>query len=305
MDVNAALEVIIGLAAMYLLLALICTILNEMMASFRNLRAKSLQEGLKTLLNDPKIAGLAQDVLSTPILRKVFETAGKDGPSYIASRQFASGLLEYIGTGKLPVGATSVTPADITAAINALPDSDFKSQLSSFALETAGDIERLRTRVSEWYDDFMDRWSGNYKRNAQAWSLALAIVLVLLLNADTFTVAQRLWADPSLRAEAVAIGESLAADDVAKLNDKTYTDIKAQLRTFPLGWDFRQFGPPRAPGEPCSFWQAAGWAILKLGGLAVSALAVALGAPFWFDVLNRVNAIRGAGKKPQATTATS
>ena len=304
MDVNAALEVIIGLAAMYLLLALICTILNEMMASFRNLRAKNLRKGLDALLNDPKVAGLAQDVRNTPILKKLFETAGKDGPSYIASRQFASGLLEYVSSGKLPVGATSVTPADITAAIDALPDSDFKSQLSSFALETAGDVEKLRTRISEWYDDFMDRWSGNYKRNAQAWSLALAIVLVVLLNADTFAVAQRLWADPSLRAEAVAIGESLATTGVEQLNEKTYTDIREQLQSFPLGWDFRQFGPPRAAGEPCPFWQAAGWAILKLGGLAVSALAVALGAPFWFDMLNRLNAIRGAGKKPASTTAT-
>lgn len=304
MDVNAALEVIIGLAAMYLLLALICTILNEMMASFRNLRAKSLRKGLDALLNDPKVAGLAQDVRNTPILKKLFETAGKDGPSYIASRQFASGLLEYV-RAKLPADTAGVTPADIIAAINALPDSDIKSQLSSFALETAGNIEELRTRISEWYDDFMDRWGGNYKRNAQAWSLALAIVLVLLVNADTFAVAQRLWADPSLRAEAVAIGESLAAQDVEKLNEKTYTDIREQLQSFPLGWDFQQFGPLRAAGEPCSFWQAAGWAILKLGGLAVSALAVALGAPFWFDMLNRLNAIRGAGKKPESTTATS
>jgi hypothetical protein len=37
---------------------------------------------------------------------------------------------------------------------------------------------------------------------------------------------------------------------------------------------------------------------MRLIGLGLSALAVSLGAPFWFDTLNKVINIRGAGTPP-------
>ena len=39
--------------------------------------------------------------------------------------------------------------------------------------------------------------------------------------------------------------------------------------------------------------------LTKLLGLALTALAASLGAPFWFDVLNKFMAVRGAGKAPE------
>ena len=37
----------------------------------------------------------------------------------------------------------------------------------------------------------------------------------------------------------------------------------------------------------------------KVLGLLLTALAASLGAPFWFDVLNKFMAVRGAGKAPE------
>jgi hypothetical protein len=45
--------------------------------------------------------------------------------------------------------------------------------------------------------------------------------------------------------------------------------------------------------------KAGGWA-LKVFGLLLSALAVSLGAPFWFDTLSKFMNVRGAGKVPDA-----
>src|SRR5207248_11332618 len=39
---------------------------------------------------------------------------------------------------------------------------------------------------------------------------------------------------------------------------------------------------------------------LKITGWLVTALAISLGAPFWFQLVNRFVDIRGAGKKPEA-----
>jgi hypothetical protein len=44
--------------------------------------------------------------------------------------------------------------------------------------------------------------------------------------------------------------------------------------------------------------------LTKLIGLLLTALAVTLGAPFWFDLLNRVVNLRSSGRRPVATTAT-
>ena len=42
--------------------------------------------------------------------------------------------------------------------------------------------------------------------------------------------------------------------------------------------------------------------VLKAIGWLITALAVSLGGPFWFDLLNRLVDMRGAGKKPPAVT---
>ncbi|MEH1974235.1 MAG: hypothetical protein V7L02_13740 [Nostoc sp.] len=45
------------------------------------------------------------------------------------------------------------------------------------------------------------------------------------------------------------------------------------------------------------------WQFVKLiCGWIVSGLAIAMGAPFWFDILNKVINVRNAGPKPVAYT---
>ena len=49
--------------------------------------------------------------------RRTYEMAGRHGPSYMASKQFASGMLDYLGKGEWPIGAGAVKPDDIVDAI--------------------------------------------------------------------------------------------------------------------------------------------------------------------------------------------
>ena len=38
---------------------------------------------------------------------------------------------------------------------------------------------------------------------------------------------------------------------------------------------------------------------MKIGGFVVTIMALSFGAPFWFDMLNKVVNLRAAGKKPE------
>jgi hypothetical protein len=60
--------------------------------------------------------------------------------------------------------------------------------------------------------------------------------------------------------------------------------------SLPIGWaDFRWKGLNQTALDILSW----------LPGWLITALAVSLGAPFWFDLLNKFINIRGAGKAPE------
>ena len=315
MDVNAALEVGTGLVIMYLLLALLCTVFTEIISTVLGWRAKNLREGIEKLLEDPKLAGLETDFFKLPVICKAYEMGGKHGPSYMASKQFASGMLDYLGKGEWPIGAGGVKPDDIVDAIKKLPESDTRRRLIAYATETSGDIEAFRLRIAQWYDDAMERWGGNFKRKTQKWSFWIAAAIVVALNADTFHVGVTLWNDPTVRAAVVASAPQLAAESDAGAS--SYDQIKQALRPFPLGWGAPNWGPVIASPKPtkdetqpnpqkppkASRGEWAWWAVFKIVGLAFSAFAVSLGAPFWFQILNKLNAIRGSGRKPEPADA--
>ncbi len=63
-----------------------------------------------------------------------------------------------------------------------------------------------------------------------------------------------------------------------------------------LGWD----DPPTAPnGGELSSGAKAWWVAKKIPGWLITALAISLGSPFWFDLLNRLINLRNAGKRPE------
>ena len=62
------------------------------------------------------------------------------------------------------------------------------------------------------------------------------------------------------------------------------------MRTFgvPIGWTMDRSALPADLGQ---------WTI-KIAGLLITALAASMGAPFWFDLVNKLVNLRSAGKVP-------
>jgi hypothetical protein len=114
-----------------------------------------------------------------------------------------------------------------------------------------------------------------------------------LQNADMVTIAHSLVRDPALRQALVPAAEGPAKRQPPAVGDEPLKIIKesqGQLWALglPLGWDTAD--PRTWPGTD---WRA--WAMKALG-LLLTALAVSLGAPFWFDVLNKFMVARSTVK---------
>jgi len=141
----------------------------------------------------------------------------------------------------------------------------------------------------------MDRTSGWYKRNVQLTLFMIGLFVAGLLNIDSFNIASTLWREPTIRQALVAQAEKYESpppntnsnQDPAQAIRKLSVTLSQDLK-LPVGWTAGSM-----PAEPTlGYWLLKGLAII------LSAIAASFGAPFWFDVLDKVMNIRGAGKKP-------
>jgi hypothetical protein len=458
---SSILEVAIGVTFVYLLISLICTALNEAIASLLDKRGRNLFEGIKNLLNDPTFTGLAQQVYNHGLIGSISQHASDPGkptrlPSYMSPENFSLALLDILGIrgviakeyGDLLAQAenadeayeearraAAAAPGDprLTEALNQaknmqeqaqgaldalaekarvsyeaaaknaagapdnqelakvavdakmsldrintalsmlearraaiasarnpretalmltagstlrkalefgrtiaaeypdplgnirdglmrLPDGHTKESLLVLVDKTrreVSDVERqaeaFRRNLELWFNDSMHRVAGWYKRWTQRILLVLATLVVLVSNADTVMLVQRLSQDNALRASLVAAAQDAvksvpplettkpdSSDTRSTLSEDPGIQRvieKAKSLKLPVGWssvetDAGYFRPPKLSLE------YAGWALYKLFGLLITIFAVSLGAPFWFDMLSKAVNIRSAGTPP-------
>jgi len=174
--------------------------------------------------------------------------------------------------------------------------------------------------IEKTFNDCMDRASGIYKRKSQWITFIISFIVVLLINVDTLRIVKSLQTNKDMLQNAVTIATSTYSQfDPKRYNDslnsgategemtslevkggdesdvlltinKNKNDIdvimnKLKETNIPIGWDSK----PK--------WND----ISNIIGWLISIIAIYLGAPFWFDVLNKVTNLRGAGTKPVET----
>jgi hypothetical protein len=194
----------------------------------------------------------------------------------------------------------------IKAAVAALPNSQTKDALTVLITKTESEVQslhqdaakeqhylsELQQNVEHWFDQAMDRFAGWYKRWAQWITLLIALVIVVLVNADTMKIATKLLHDDALR------GAVVSAAETAIQNKQGQDELLKQADglTLPIGWTATlDIDTKDAASISVSV-------ISKILGLAISILAISLGAPFWFDVLSKIINIRAAGAVPKSAS---
>ena len=285
MSSSQAIEIAVGLIFVYLLVSTACSGIKELIARLLDLRAKTLESAIRNMLADSNNT-VTNDILQHHVIAGTVQPGNK--PSYISSRNFALSLFDLIAP---PNQGQTRSVQDLKAGVSKLPAAAQKTILS--LLESAqGDVELARQRVENWYDDTMERVSGAYKRRAQIYIAVLGLVLCSVLNADSLMIARELWSDQALRSAIVAQAQESASKAQARgaCNDvlKCATDSIRAAEVPPIGW-----ARDGVRGIPEGWdWR---WKIL---GILISSVAVAMGAPFWFSLLNKIVNLRLTGDPP-------
>ena len=298
------LGVAIGIATVCLLFSILASHLQEIWASFSARRASALETALKQMLSDPNLSEaffahpLIQSISFSPtrgsILRRNAPTQPR--PTYIASDLFNKVLQSIL------VKPNNGEGRDLPSLIAALPDSMVKSRLKTLTMGLENDASACNAAVEKWYDDTMDRINGLYKRNTQIVLLFLGLGLAVLCNANLLRVGRTLWTSAAARDEVNAVVQMYGCKDSNNCGSSDYvqarTDVEKNLKLLPLGYedfDFAEYwvtAPKKFPGPLLGEW------VFNVCGWLLTAIAVSLGGPFWFDLINKFINIRMVGQKP-------
>ncbi len=188
---------------------------------------------------------------------------------------------------------------DLGGAIDHLPDGDFRSTLQALRAKAAASATGVEKEIEAWFDTMMERVSGAYKRSMNIVGLLIGLGLAIAINADTFRIGETLWKDEALRASVVKFADGYldcrklagTEKDKAKACDAPET-AWGTLQKLPIGWGDATWA---------TLWTEGGLARAILGWL-VTALALSLGAPFWFDMLSKAMNLRAALSPQQASS---
>jgi hypothetical protein len=304
-----ALDLALGLAFIFFLVASLAATIQELIASFLGLRARTLEQGLRSLLEDPKEGWKYVDrFYDHPLIASLYRTPSVfDKPKAEGTdekgrneRKGKRGPIKRAAAFVVPTrGPSYISPRSFALIVlgdhagGALPEA-VQQRIAPLVADAAGAAETLRTNLEAFYDDTMARVSGWYKRKTQIMLIVIGALLVPAVNVNTLTMAERMWKDETVRSAVVAQAQAVAsatpdpaqpkAPATQRLTDAADDVDKVVKVGIPMGW--RGEAVPRGAGE----------IVTAIGGWVLTILAISLGAPFWFDTLGRLARLRSSGK---------
>lgn len=188
-------------------------------------------------------------------------------------------------------------------------------------------IEKAKAAFKKHYDEIMNRATGWYKKSVQ-WSLiVIGLIIALAFDADTFKIYTNLTSNPDDRQKLIELATNFSNENKIEIytvqrdttsgnvgrSDTSAVQRVSDLRSLmdsllvneiqnvpsPLGLGWQKSLSEQVEDAQTKGREAWKFYIFKLFGWIVTALAVSLGAPFWFDMLQKVISIRNSGIRPQ------
>ena len=294
-----SLDVLLGLAVVMLVASMAVTVLTQIWTALFNTRGVHLREGLTGLLRQihadftPADANRIADAILTHPL--VHSACGRLG-SLIHRDEFTRLLLE-LASGDSPRKLPELTRQALTDALAANGIADPAGTLRkirecalnleishpALAAHARHDLAILEGAASDFvakinsgFERSIERISARFTLSARHITMVNALLVAAAVQLDSAALINRLASDDALRGTLVqqAVAKSqVAATSVDQINLLTGQHI---------------FIPP-------SDWLAE-WRPSKIPGIALSALLLTLGAPFWFEALKDLLRLRDAAK---------
>lgn len=272
MTFDLILDVAIGLALVFAFASVISSALNEILVAILNRRGRMLERAIYQLLaeTNPRRANSFEMLFSRMSLgakneRKGVRAVSRDGnenvemcerffcdpriralgdndrlPSYVPAAMFAEVVMELLADPKL-------SGAKIKTFEGALGNAPL---LVGARADTIGDI---RTKIENYYEMYMDRVSGWYKRNTQFTLVVLGLVVAVFLNIDAIRIADALAGSAPLRAQTSESAISyLEAQEDGTPEEQTARDRlneayeELENLCLPIGWFVPEACKPKA-----------------------------------------------------------
>lgn len=161
-------------------------------------------------------------------------------------------------------------------------------------------MKALRLEIENTFDSSMERASGVYKRNAKGAAILIGLAIAITANADAIHMISRLSKDSALRdtitnsaGEIVLRNSTVDLDQLRQEADEVLTNI-----SLPIGWGDanleQQIKWTRQSRTTFPYLKI----LALIPGWLLSGIAIAMGAPFWFDLLSKIVNVRNSGKRP-------
>lgn len=341
MTFGPVLEVGLGLIFVFLVLSLVTSALNEAVAGFLSRRASFFEKWLRQQLNEdqvkrffehPMVRSMSGNRLVVIGRRKLKGITWAQRPSYLQPRVFSLVLLDILlgpdGEGTKAGGAKKESAQDKGAKnegeqdrasdpVSKLEGGRVKAVLTTATRFTGTELDRARQELEQWFDHAMERVAGWYKRRTQLWLWIFGLIMALVLNVDTLLIARTLWTEPAARRVVTEQAEQFAQAN-PELEEEDLKEAVSRVRnlnTFqiPIGWakatkacaepgTQTADSPGEPPCDPRSWPRTPGGRAQRVLGWLITAAALTLGAPFWFDLLKKVVAVRASGRSPKEPT---
>lgn len=340
MQLDAILEVAIGLVFAWLVLSVATMEIQNWIGQLLDWRAEFLEKSILQMFKNE--SSLVDQFYDHPAIREISKLDKKGRfkkPDYIPNQVFAEAALEVLVTAWINSQEVSAEKGyfglstnreggnvPLSPEIQELMGRLFRSPsqvtgtrdiLAMSLADVRENLVEYHANVREWFDTVMAQASAWYKQNAMNWAFVIGLVLALAFNVDTVHITNQLWVEPTIRQALVAQAEDFelepGTDNITQVPG--YFDSLA----VPVGWT-------TIPAEQtaCSqlvsangalmFWVAGECRALvnvppvndpigwlvKAAGILLSAFAARQGAPFWFDLLRKLVSLRPSQGGSQA-----
>jgi phosphoribosylformylglycinamidine (FGAM) synthase PurS component len=179
------------------------------------------------------------------------------------------------------------------------------------------ELNQFKKEIEVWFERSMERASGVYKRNAKGVAFLIGLFIATAANADTFHIINRLAKDTPLRQVITQNAGQLVSEEncpTTEAQDSSKSDptkeslskldcLRNQVNqslehiAFPIGRSTENLQQQEDESK--------GWffpPLRRFLGWILSGVAISMGAPFWFELLNKIINVRNTGPKPVAST---
>lgn len=333
MQLDAILEVAIGLVMMWLVLSVATMEIQNWLGQVLNTRAKFLEENILEMFKGEQ--SLVDKFYDHPAIKELGKRDRKGNyikPSYIPNEVFSRVAMEILtNTSKQSValGSESVSFSSMANGVQQViqlnpelkeltsylfPGIDQSGAVPFGIGDRQGRLKKYRENVETWFDHTMEQASSWYKENAMAMAFSIGLILSVAFNIDTVNIFQKLWREPTIRQALVVQADTYQLEE--GIDNITQVPGYFDSLAMPVGWTsvplpdeftctkFVTFTPDGKVtyrmGNECrglvnipATYDVMGW-FTKLLGLLISAFAARQGAPFWFDLLRKLVSLRGS-----------